>query len=184
MKARMKQIMLLGVVLLAATSSTALAQAGATCTGSMSGEAYVPMWESGDPSSSFLRGYNLTVSNIISVSVDVTVSLYQAGGTLLTDDGSWTSGVISRGYSADSAPTGYSDSSGVVYTISAGQTVSIWISTGTTVRHGYGKIEWTSSTTPSSGKALVANGEIYHDQLGSATKWRSTGIPINGGMPF
>ena len=123
-----------------------------------------------------------TVSNITDSPINVTVTLYNLDGTLVTDDGNPNTGrVISA---TPSNTLNYNDclsDATLTFTLNAHNTAVFWATNTTTTElyGGYGVIKWDQNSTALQGLvaysfALYKNGNTYI---------RNTN-PINNGLPF
>lgn len=137
---------------------------------------YIPLWWQGADGS--LGGNTrIYLSNISDQTITVSIDLYKQDGSLLTDDGSKTGGNINgRGNE-----TSYDDSTGISFQLSAGASSSILLKNVSSETFGYGTVEWSSSTAPVDGVALV--GQTVTAITGTSLG-RASSVPLNEGKPF
>lgn len=123
-----------------------------------------------------------TSSNITDSPINVKVTIYKHDGTLLTDDGSSSSGII-RIADAASVMQNYSDNnndSTLTYTLPAHTTGTIVITNAITFR-GYGVVQWSQSNS-SAVVAMVAEANVQVWAPGTAVDRYY--VPVNGGNAF
>ena len=157
--------LVLGIVFLGSTRSYAADSAN-----SSSGKAYIPMFYT---SSADKCLYD--IANITDNAISVTVTMYAYDGTLVTDDGSKTTGKITT----SSNVSDYNDAnttSTLSFTIGAHCSAQFYINNSTSSSFGYGLISWSQNSSVVQG--LVAQGSYYNS---SNSRFA---IIINGGMPF
>lgn len=134
-------------------------------------------WTSG---SNYLINY-LEITNVSDSTATVKVTLYKQDGTVITDDGSSSSGYITSvdpGSSYNDNLTGAT----VSFDLAAHKTTYLEVrATSSSLVHGYGLIEWTSSGQAPT--AIMAYGGSVSYVSSQYTSW-SAPYFINGGRPF
>lgn len=165
---RLKIVLCLFCILLFAASA---AHAG-------SGSAAIPHFFS----SSGGGGYNtlyLHFSNTKSSSIDVTLTLYNKTGSIITDDGSATAGAIQ----ADNV-SNYSDNnsgSTVTLTIPAHSSSMISYQWNSSKQYGFGLVEWRNDTKDET--SMLAQGYTFNANTNTNERMAYV-VTINGGLPF
>jgi len=154
---------------------------------SASGSATIPHFLGGPGNPSVSVDVYVTVlyfSNVTDKPINVSVKLFKHDGTLLTDDGSATTGQF-KSWQYDSYNDNVADKS-VVMTIQPNSTSLFSINPTQSLAQGYGVIEWEQNGNAVQG--LVSHGRFYRHFLGhnGTHNLNEMGysIPINSGMPF
>jgi len=121
---------------------------------------------------------NLNVSNITNAPINVTITLYNYDGTVITDDNDANAGKI-RGTNLlnyDDQNTNTTAS----FTLNGHSTGVVNIYFYTSLNYGYGVIQWSQDSDNING--LVVQGSyLNRETTGETSRY---GIPINNGMPF
>lgn len=123
-----------------------------------------------------------TVTNITDNPINVTVTLYNNDGTMLVDDNSATTGIITSGQ--PDQLLNYCDqstNSSATFTINAHCTGKLLLSTTTVSRTGYGIIQWTQNTGNTLQGLVVSGFQFINSGTDQATVLP---IDVNGGLPF
>ena len=123
-----------------------------------------------------------SLANITDDPVDVTITFYNYDGTLITDDGSRSTGLFKCPTDAAVTVTNYSDSnsdSSIAFTLGAHDLCSFTMGNDYLYsKRGYGVIQWTQENSS------VANALIGWSLLVRANPYDRTTMAINNGMPF
>ncbi len=129
------------------------------------------------------------VSNITDKRIDVTITFYKQDGTMLTDDGTATGGIITAGPQAIEQAIDYYDNNTdntVTFSLNAhcSTNINLYFTGSNTAKYlGYGIISWEQDSTALQG--LVAHGrQHYLDTNTDPVRVARFAIPINGGLPF
>jgi len=117
-----------------------------------------------------------SVSNITDKPIDVTITLYNRDGSLLTDDNSYSlgSGKITCTDNLLNYRDNNSDST-VTFTLSQHKTSVLTALYSQQQNFGYGIVEWKQEGSTQQGLIMTGSGNSPNG---------SSGISINGGMPF
>ena len=140
------------------------------------GSASIPHFLTDNASTGLWTFYYL--SNITGNNLEVEIDLYNRDGTLMQDDNSATTGLITMAPLA--LVNSYSENGGntAKFTIGPHQTVSLQLAP-TPTNWGHGFIRWKQDGTRR--KAMLAHGRIYRGQVSSEVSWT---VPINDGKAF
>lgn len=145
-----------------------------------SGKAIIPFFHENP---NYWTGYY--VSNITDNPINVTVKFYDSNGTLVTDDGSSTTGRITVASGGYLAPLNYNDhnaDSTVTFTINAHCTAYFKMDLTTDTYVGYGDIQWQQNGSITQG--LVCTGISWLTNPDNPNFPDRLPIDINGGLPF
>lgn len=121
------------------------------------------------------------LSNITDDPVDVTITFYNNDGTLITDDGSASTGLL-KCSSGGAIISNYSDNnsdSSITFTMDGHNTCNLSFGDSSTSKSGYGVIQWTQENSSVSTALVGSSVWIRSDSL-----YARTALLINGGMPF
>ena len=138
-----------------------------------SGKAFIPYYSQSDTLKTVY-----TVANITDSPITVTVTIYNADGTLVTDDNSSTTGRIT----ASTDFLNYSDQnidSSLTFTLNAHNTGYFIMNYNSAYNYGYGVINWTQNGTAVQG--LVVTGKNISSSNNTLIHHY---IPVNNGLPF
>lgn len=123
-------------------------------------------------------------SNITDNPINVTVTLYNSDGTLLTDDGSNSSGILKEllvggTYKFFNYSDKNSDSS-ATFTINAHSTEILSIGNKSYQTAGYGMVQWTQNNSTVL-QGMISTGEVQIQTNGAFDRQYTT---VNNGLPF
>lgn len=168
---KIKYLFLVLVLVVSSLSSSSLALAS----GYSTGKAVIPyFYQSPDAKTSLL------IANITDEPIDVTVTLYDNTGKIVTDDNNISGGFIV----SDSAFTNYNEPTTdctATFTLGAHGSGFFNVASGSsTSKYGYGIIKWDQASNALQG--LVVSGACSTKR----TKGEESvfAIPVNGGLPF
>ncbi len=165
----------------------ALLMASSATTYAASGSAAIPHFLGGPGNPNVAVDVYVTVlyfSNVTDDPITVKIKLFKHDGTLMTDDGSPTTGQFTswqyNTYNDNVAGTSVS------LTIQPHNTALFAVNPSADIAQGYGVVEWEQDSDAIAG--LVAHGRFYRHFLGhnGTHNLNEMGysIPINSGMPF
>lgn len=154
---------------------------------SASGIATIPLWQGYYASVHDQQLSTITVSNITGSTVSVTITLYSHDGTVVSDDGSGTTGFVRYLSPSSTISSSYDDSisTGTVsFDIGAHETATVFLQfSSATGDWGYGTIQWTAAAGPGI-KALVAHMRNNRTVATSGVSVSENDVMVNGGLPF
>ena len=152
-----------------------------------SGKAFIPMIHARVASTDNRVNCHTSLSNISNETVDITITYYNASGTVIVDgDGSTSTGPIRV---VSGAVTNYVEnpaSGSVEFSLGANETAVVMLksdSDGSSFTIGYGTIEWEKNSV--NGVALIS--QVFIDEFIRDSQKSSHGyyaIPVNNGLPF
>jgi hypothetical protein len=156
------------------TSTTASASTYST------GKAIIPFFYQGPTS---WTGYY--ISNITDKPIDVTVTLYDNNGSLITDDGNPNTGRIVISDLLGILPQSYNDKnsdSTVIFTINPHCSTYFKLGLTNTTYFGYGDVQWRQSGSITQG--LVCTGVSWQTNKDNPDLNGRLPIDVNSGLPF
>ena len=130
-----------------------------------------------------------TVSNITDDPIDVTITFYRQDGTVVTDDGTATGGIITVGSQTIDQTIDYNDNNTdntVTFTLNehCSTHISLYYTGSNTEKYlGYGIISWKQESTALQGLVAYGRQQVLDTNV-DPERFARFAILVNGGLPF
>ncbi len=147
-----------------------------------SGKAVLPHYHGNYTSSSYYQVTHLFITNVTNATTSVTLTLYDASGTIVTDDDNYDAGKIRAESSVSATWDDNHSGSSATFDLDSNETVLVTITGSATAIIGYGRIEWEQPNSDAV-YGLIAHGfKTRYSQ--NAGFYSQASIHINNGLPF